>query len=55
MIIGIDGNTDLSANVSIEGAVAQISGTLDVADSRYLDGYLIMGDGEVRVGEITRV
>jgi hypothetical protein len=45
-IIGINGNTELDALVEVDGAIAQIAGTLDVADSRYLDGYLIMGDGE---------
>lgn len=45
-IIGINGNTEIDALVKVDGAIAQIAGTLDVADSRNLDGYLIMGDGE---------
>ena len=45
-IIGIDGHTELAANVKVVGPIAQIEGTLSVKDSRDLDGYLIMGDGE---------
>ncbi len=45
-IIGIDGHTDLASNVDVEGPIAQINGTFEVHDSRGLDGYLIMGDGE---------
>ena len=45
-IIGISGHTDLAANVDINGPIAQIEGTMYVHDSRLLDSYIIMGDGE---------
>lgn len=46
IIIGINGNTDLAANIDVVGSIAQIEGTLTMKDSRYMDGYFIMGDGE---------
>ncbi|MEE9369727.1 MAG: hypothetical protein V3V05_12835 [Pontiella sp.] len=45
-IIGISGTTDLAANVTVDGPIAQITGDVNVHDSRLLDDYLIMGDGE---------
>ncbi len=45
-IIGITGATDLAANVHVDGPIAQIAGTISVHDSRLLDDYLILGDGE---------
>ncbi len=45
-IIGISGHTDLAANVTINGPIAQIEGTVNVHDSRGLEDYIIMGDGE---------
>ena len=45
-IIGISGHTELAANVAIDGPIAQIEGTVNVHDSRGLEDYIIMGDGE---------
>lgn len=45
-IIGISGHTDLAANVEVNGPIAQIEGTVEVHDSRGLQEYIIMGDGE---------
>ena len=45
-IVGIDGHTDLASNVEVLGPIAQIAGTMYVHDSRLLDDYIIMGDGE---------
>ena len=45
-IIGISGHTDLAANVIIDGPIAQIEGTVNIHDSRDLEDYIIMGDGE---------
>ena len=45
-IIGISGHTDLAANVTINGPIAQIEGTVNIHDSRGLEDYIIMGDGE---------
>ncbi|RLA59007.1 MAG: hypothetical protein DRR04_09620 [Gammaproteobacteria bacterium] len=45
-IIGISGHTELAANVTIDGPIAQIEGTVNVHDSRGLNDYIIMGDGE---------
>jgi len=48
-IIGISGNTDLAANVKIDGPIAQIDGDMTIKDSRGLtdDSYVIMGNGDL--------
>lgn len=46
-IIGISGTTELAANVTINGDIAQIDGDVIVKDSRLLDGDVILGNGDL--------
>jgi hypothetical protein len=60
IVIGDDtgaGELNLAANVEVNGPIAVISGDANVHDSRYLDGYMIMPNGELtdKKGEVILV